>query len=114
MACDIGNDGGMVPELHIGKVHRGMYEARLTGSGVEITESTLHDTIAAAIKGIGESFPPDISEFLEIRYVDISIGVHSLARMKTEASGLADHLVELAATVWQSEEERDARLSVGR
>jgi hypothetical protein len=82
------DDAAMVPELHIHKVQRGMYEAHVKGAGVDITVPTLHESIAQAIKDAGESFPPELCEFLEIRYVDISIGVHSLARMRAEAAGL--------------------------
>ncbi|MDM0041536.1 hypothetical protein QTH89_05170 [Variovorax sp. J22G21] len=99
----------MTPELHISKVHRGLYEARLLDGHEELFESTLHESIADAIKETGSTFPNEISAFLEVRYVDVSIGTQSLAKMRGESGALADRLVELAAAVWHSEEERDAK-----
>jgi hypothetical protein len=39
---------------------------------------------------------------------DVSIGAQSLVKMRAEPGALADRLVELAAAVWQSEEDREA------
>lgn len=101
--------GAMIPELHISKFRSGLYEARLLDGNEELFESTLHESITDAIRGVAEDFPDELSEFLELRYVDVSIGTQSLAKMKAEPGALADRLDELAAAVWQSEEEREAR-----
>lgn len=100
----------MVPELYIDKAQRGWYEATLTAGGVEITTSpTMHESISAAIKDFGETFPSEFSEFLELRYFDVSIGMHTLARMRAEPEQLAQQLVDLAAAVWRDAEERESR-----
>lgn len=99
----------MIPELHISKFRGGFYEARLLDGSEQIFESTLHESITDAIRDVAQEFPEELSEFLEVRYVDVSIGTQALSKMKAEAGAMADLLVELAAVVWQSEEEREAR-----
>ena len=99
----------MIPELHISKVHSGLYEARLLYGHEELFESTLHESIASAIREIASTFPEEISEFLDLRYVDVSVGTQSLFHMRNESGALADRLVEVAAAVWRSEEEQNAK-----
>lgn len=99
----------MIPELHITKFRSGLYQARLLDGNEEIFESTLHESIADAIRGVAEDFPEEVSEFLEVRYVDVSIGTQWLGKMKTEPGAMAERLVELAAAVWQSQEDCYAR-----
>jgi hypothetical protein len=103
------DDPRMIPELHICKVKSGLYEARLSYGDEEITELTLHESITDAIRDMASSLPPEISEFLDVRYVDVSLGTQAVAKMKSEAEALAARLVELAAAVWQAEEDRDSR-----
>ena len=66
----------------------------------------MHDSIAAAIRHVADDFPEEISSFLEVRYVDVSIGTQFVGKMKDEAFAMADSLVQLAAAVWATEEAR--------
>lgn len=99
----------MIPELHISKFRSGLYEARISVGNEELFESTLHESITHAIGEVAQDFPQELSEFLEVRYADVSIGTQSLIKMRAEPGTLADRLVELAAALWQSEENRDAK-----
>ena len=96
----------MIPELHISKVTSSVYEARLLDGSEEIFESTMHESISDAIKDVADDFPDELAAFLDVRYVDVSIGTQSLAKMRTESHVLASRLVELASAVWRSEEQR--------
>lgn len=96
----------MIPELHISKVTSGLYEARLLDGNEEIFESTIHDSISGAIRDVANDFPGELADFLEVRYVDVSIGTQALARLRAEPDALASQLVDLAAAVWRAEEER--------
>ena len=100
------DDAHMIPELHISKVQSSLYEARLLDGNEEIFESTMHESIGAAIKDVSADFPDELSDFLDVRYVDVSIGTQSLVKMRAEPQVLAARLVELAAAVWHSEERR--------
>jgi len=100
------DDAHMIPELHISKVQSSLYEARLLDGNEEIFESTMHESIGAAIKDVADDFPDELSDFLDVRYVDVSIGTQSLVKMRAEPQVLAARLVELAAAVWHSEERR--------
>ncbi|WP_143684798.1 hypothetical protein [Variovorax sp. KK3] len=98
----------MIPELHISKVQSNLYEARLLDGKEEIFPSEFYESITDAIRGVAEDFPAEISEFLEVGYVDVSIGTQWVGKMKAEPAALAEQLVNLAAAVWQSQEERGA------
>lgn len=100
------HDVRMIPELHISKVTSGLYEARLLDGNEEIFESTMHDSISGAIRDVTNDFPDELADFLEVRYVDVSLGTQSLARMRSEPEVMASRLVELAGAVWHSEEAR--------
>lgn len=97
----------MIPELHISKVKSSLYETRLLDGDEEIFESTMHESISDAIRDVANEFPDELAQFLEVRYIDVSIGTQSLARMRAEPDALASKLVDLAAAVWRAEEERD-------
>lgn len=101
------HDVRMIPELHISKVKSGLYEARLHDGNEEIFESTMHDSISGAIRDVASDFPDELADFLEVRYVDVSIGTQALTMMRAEPDALASKLVDLAAAVWRAEEERD-------
>ena len=68
----------MIPELHISKVMSGLYEARLLDGNEEIFELTVHDSISDAIRDVANDFPDELADFLEVRYVDVSIGTQAL------------------------------------
>lgn len=95
----------MVPTLHIDKVDSSLYLARLLDGEVEMGEPSAHGTIAEALVHAGEAVPKNLAAFVEVWYVDVSIGMHTLARLKTDADGLAHQLVALAAAVRDAEEE---------
>ena len=96
----------MIPELHISKVRSGLYEARLLDGTEEIFESTMHESITDAIKDVADDFPNELADFLELRYVDVSLGTQSLSKLRSEPDVMASRLVELAAAVWHAEEGR--------
>lgn len=98
------DDAGMIPQLHISKVQSSVYEARLLEGNEEIFESTLHESIGAAIKEVADDFPDELSHFLEVRYVDVSIGTQSLAKLRAEPQVFAACLVDLTAAVRHAEE----------
>lgn len=95
----------MIPKLQVIKVEPGCYEARLSDGDVEITDATLHATIAAALRHVAIDMPDDFAHFVDVHYSGASVGTIGTLRLAAEAEVVADRLVELVAAVHRSEEE---------
>lgn len=94
----------MIPDLHVSKLESSLYEARLSDGGVEITEPTLHATIADALRFLGRDVPEDFAHFVNVHYGVVSAGTIGTARLVLEAESVADRLVDLLGAVHRSEE----------
>jgi hypothetical protein len=99
----------VVPTLHIDKEEPGLYTARVCDGNAEISEPTTHHAIADALKFAGSDVPEELAHFIEVWYIDVSIGMHTLVKLRTESEAMASELVALAAAVWQSEEKLQRR-----
>ena len=95
----------MTLTLDITKMQSGTYEARLSHGGQEVTGTTLHESIAAALRTVAQDINEDFAHFVEARYGGVSSGTIGINRLAAEADVVADHLVAMVAALHRSEEE---------
>lgn len=95
----------MILDLHINKLESSVYEARLSEGGTEISEPSLHATIADALRFVGGDVPENFAHFVDVHYSGVSSGTIGTIRLAAEAAAVADRLVELVAAVHLSEED---------
>ena len=62
----------------------------------------MHDSIDAAIRDVADDVPDEISQFLDVRYVDVSIGTQILGKVRTESTPMEGGLMQWAAAIWAS------------
>lgn len=102
----------MILTLDISKIESGLYEARLSEGGTEVTTPSAYDTITAALRAVALDIPSDFAHFVEVHYSGVSSGTIGTARLAAEAEAVAARLVELAAAVHRSEEDLAHRRQV--
>ena len=96
----------MIVSMHISKIKAGVYEVYIEVGGVEITGRTVHASVSEAIFQVASDLPYNIASFVHIFYGALSCGTESVNRMKTQATLIANEIMQLVAAVRQDEEER--------
>lgn len=99
------HDLPMILTLDITKIESGLYEARLSEGGTEVTAPSAYDTITAALRAVAQDIPDDFAHFVEVHYSGVSSGTIGTTRLAVEAEAVAARLVELVAAVHRSEED---------
>jgi hypothetical protein len=98
----------MIVKMHISKVEAGAYEVCVEDGGVEITGREVYASVSEAIFETANNVPYEIASFFNIFYGALSCSTESVHRMKTQATVIADEIMQLVAAVHQDEEERAA------
>ena len=95
----------MILVLDISKIEPGLYEARLSNGGTEVTSPSVYDTITAALRAVAQDIPDDFAHFVDVHYGGVSSGTIGTMRLAAEAEAVASRLVDLVAAVHRSEAE---------
>jgi hypothetical protein len=98
----------MIPKLEIVRLEPGTYQASVQVSGQDITEPTLHGSIAEALRSVGEGAPREMFGFVEVSYQEGSIGTRSLERLAADSAALATELTDVVHGIRLDDEARDA------
>jgi hypothetical protein len=88
------------------KIQSGVYEVRIEDSGVEITGREKYASVSEAISEVGNNVPCEIASFVHIYYAALPCSTESVHRMKTQATAIADEVMQLVAAVHKDRDER--------
>jgi hypothetical protein len=97
----------MIVKMHISRIETGAYEVCMEDGGVEITGQAVYASVSDAIFETGSNVPYEIASFVHIYYGALSCGTESVHRMKTQATIIADEIMELCAAVHRDKEQRN-------
>jgi len=87
----------MILTLEIDKVAPATYRAAALNQGQAVCEAGTYASIAEAIRAEAAAVPDGFAYFIEPRYQGFSAGTVTLQKAQTDASELADHLMQLGA-----------------
>lgn len=93
----------MIPTVHIQKLQASLYELHVCEGSTALTDSSIHHSIAEALKFLGEDAPREMCQYANVYYGDVSIGTKSLDDLASHSEALAHQLVCLCAEVSQQE-----------
>lgn len=86
----------MVVTLHIAMLGAGIYQAWPAAGGVEIAKANFYSSIEESIRTEANAIPESFSsEFLEIRYADLSSGTLTVGEAIQQAASIADRFDQL-------------------
>lgn len=87
--------------LHIERVQSGLYRTEVHAHGVQVTEESMHASIAEAIREEAQAVPDDFAHFMEVRYCGLSSGTIALSELPQQAEEVGRRLVALLAEMHQ-------------
>lgn len=95
----------MIPELFIRRTEFGSYESSVELSGVALSNPTTHVSIEDALMYVAANAKPDLYEFIEVRYCEISIGTQAVMRLRQEQFILAQQMLDCLDAVRRAQAE---------
>lgn len=81
--------------LQIDKVQPGLYRAEVSEHGAQVTDESMHASIAEAIREEAQAVPDGFAHFMEVRYCGLSSGTIALGELPQQAEAVADRLMTL-------------------
>lgn len=83
--------------LQIDKVLPGQYRTEVREGSSQVTDESMHSSIADAIREEALAVPEGFAHFMEVRYHGMSSGTYALRDLTQQADAVADRLVSLLA-----------------
>jgi hypothetical protein len=96
----------MIVTMNITKLDASLYEVRLEDGGVEMFDATVYGSVSEAIFETGRDIPHELAGFVHLYYGALSFGTVSVHRLQTQATIIADEIMQLVAAVHRDEDER--------
>lgn len=97
--------------LSIVKIEPMFYEVHYEYGGVEVRETSQHESIWEALAYSGKDIPDSFLPFVEVHYGGVSSGTTPISRLRDEPQKVANEIVAMVAQVAAAHEQQQHQIS---